>query len=197
LVWDWACAVTTDWARVWERCDIEDSGREGWLPGWPPGCPNRDWFRERSEPRERSASLETRCDVVCPTTPLEKRGGISMEREEPREEDESLRARLLPSPTDSSLGRRVLFPLSSASTAMTCLGSVPCSSPRRCSPAPAMRSSEPPNRLKGLKGSEGAILRVAGLRPAARPNFAELRAVRRGGERRERRTTGREPARLY
>jgi hypothetical protein len=34
--------------------------------------------------------------VVCPTTPLEKRGGISRDREEPSEEEESRRARLLP-----------------------------------------------------------------------------------------------------
>ena len=72
-------------------------------------------MRESREPRERSVSLDfkisvsqdsdssnyldTRCEVVWPTTPLEKRGGISMEREDPKEEEESLRALLLPSPT--------------------------------------------------------------------------------------------------
>jgi hypothetical protein len=58
--------------------------------------PKTDWFLERREPRERSVSLETRCEVVWPTTPLEKRGGISRDREEPSEEEESRRARLLP-----------------------------------------------------------------------------------------------------
>ena len=43
--------------------------------------------------------LDTRWEVVCPTTPFEKRGGISMEREEPKLEEESLRTLLLPSST--------------------------------------------------------------------------------------------------
>ena len=192
-VWDWACAVTTDWVRLWERWDMEERGREGW-GGWCE-CPNRLWFLERSEPRERSASLDTRWLVVCPTTPLEKSGGISMEREEPREEEESLLALLLPSPTDSSLGRRALFPLSSASTAITCLGSVlpPSPSPRPLAPPPP-RSVEPPYRLKGLNGSEGAMRRVTGARPRIRPNFEEFLEVRRGGESLERCTRGSWPA---
>jgi len=76
-----------------------------------------------------------------------------MEREDPKEEEESLRALLLPSPTDSSLGLLVRFPLSSARTAITCLGSVlfpslmPISSPRLM----AFDLSELlENRLKGL-----------------------------------------------
>ena len=52
---DWACAVTTDCARVWERCDMEERGREGWGGWWE--CPNRDWFLESREPRDRSVSL--------------------------------------------------------------------------------------------------------------------------------------------
>lgn len=192
-VWDWACAVTTDWVRLWERWDMEERGREGWGGWWE--WPKRLWFLERREPRERSASLDTRWLVVCPTTPLEKSGGISMEREEPREEEESLLALLLPSPTDSSLGRRVLFPLSSASTAITCLGSVlpPSPSPRPLAPPPP-RSVEPPYRLKGLKGSEGAMRRVTGARPRARPNLDEFLEVRRGGESLERWTRGSWPA---
>jgi len=116
-----------------------------------------------------------------------------MEREEPKEEEESLRALLLPSPTDSSLGLLVRLPLSSASTAITCRGSVllpslmPISSPRRI----AFDLSELlENLLKGLNGSEGAIRRVTGLLP--RPFECS-----RGGECLERRTRGRLPNRLY
>ena len=78
-------------------------------------------MRESREPRDKSVSLrkknsetqnrtlalvgekwfylDTRWEVVCPTTPFEKRGGISMEREEPKLEEESLRTLLLPSST--------------------------------------------------------------------------------------------------
>ena len=41
--------------------------------------------------------LLTKWLVVWPTTPLENSGGISMESEDPTEEEESRRARLLPS----------------------------------------------------------------------------------------------------
>ena len=142
--------------------------------------------------------LDTRCEVVWPTTPLLKRGGISMDRLEPREELESLLARLLPSPRLEPLGRRARFPDSSASTAITCLGSVLlpelASSPLPSPPDPL--STEPPNLLKGLKGSEAAILRVTGLRPALRPNLAEFALVRRGGDSLVRRTLGGGPALL-
>jgi len=47
-----------------------------------------------------------------------------MEREEPRELELSLLARLEPVMDRSSEGRLVLLPDSSARTAMTCLGSV-------------------------------------------------------------------------
>jgi len=116
-----------------------------------------------------------------------------MEREEPKEEEESLRALLLPSPTDSSLGLLVRLPLSSASTAITCRGSVllpslmPISSPLRM----AFDLSELlENLLKGLNGSEGAIRRVTGLLP--RPFECS-----RGGECLDRRTRGRFPTLLY
>jgi hypothetical protein len=32
---------------------------------------------------DKSVSLLTKCEVVCPITPLEKSGGISMDKEEP------------------------------------------------------------------------------------------------------------------
>ena len=52
---------------------------------------------------DKSVSRLTRCDVVCPTTPLEKSGGISMLREEPTEEELSRLARFDPeSPSSSS-----------------------------------------------------------------------------------------------
>ena len=69
--------------------------------------PNRDWFLESREPSERSVSLDTRWEVVWPTTPLWNRGGISIEREEPRELELS-RLTLLASL--SSDGLLALFP---------------------------------------------------------------------------------------
>ena len=111
---------------------------------------NRDWFLERREPRDRSVvSLDTRWDVVWPTTPLWNRGGISMDSEEPRELELSRRARLEPVTEISSDGRRILLPDSSARTAMTCLGSVlllSLSSLRLRS----VLSTEQENLLKGL-----------------------------------------------
>jgi len=116
-----------------------------------------------------------------------------MERDEPKEEEESLRALLLPSPTDSSLGLLVRFPLSSARTAITCRGSVllpslmPISSPLLI----AFDLSELlENLLKGLNGSEGAMRSVTGLLP--RPLECS-----RGGECLDRRTRGRLPTLLY
>lgn len=83
-----------------------------------------DWFLERREPKDRSVSLFTRCVVVWPTTPEEKSGGISKDRDEPNDEDESRRARLLPVSEISSLDLLFRFPDSSARTAITDLGSV-------------------------------------------------------------------------
>ena len=111
---------------------------------------NRDWFRDSREPRDRSVvSRDTRWEVVWPTTPLWKSGGISMERELPRELELSRRARLEPLTEISSDGRRILLPESSARTAMTCLGSVLLLS-RSSLRLRSARSTEQENRLKGL-----------------------------------------------
>jgi len=77
-----------------------------------------------------------------------------MEREEPRELELSLLALLDPVIDKSSDGRRVLFPDSSARTAMTCLGSVlPPVWLSLPLPALAPLSAEPEYLLNGLKGS--------------------------------------------
>jgi hypothetical protein len=49
--------------------------------------------------------------VVWPTTPLENRGGISRDREEPSEEEESRRARLLPPNIQERSGLRIRIDL--------------------------------------------------------------------------------------
>jgi len=61
-VCEWALAVGTEW--WWER----EVGGIGWddRGEWP----NRDWLRERREPRDKSASLDTKWEVLCPTTPF-------------------------------------------------------------------------------------------------------------------------------
>ena len=46
-------------------------------------CPKMDWLLLSSELSERSASRLTRCDVVCPITPFENNGGISIDSDEP------------------------------------------------------------------------------------------------------------------
>ena len=48
--------------------------------------------------------------MVCPTTPLWNRGGISMERDDPSELELSRRARLEPVTEISSEGRLDLLP---------------------------------------------------------------------------------------
>ncbi len=63
---------------------------------------NMVWLLLSSEFKERSVSLLTSCEVVCPTTPLEKSGGISMLSEDPTLEELSLRARLDPASSSSS-----------------------------------------------------------------------------------------------
>ena len=63
------------------------------------------WLRLRRELRDKSVSRLTNCDVVCPTTPLEKRGGISMDSEEPTDDEDSRRARLERSSSSSSSSR--------------------------------------------------------------------------------------------
>jgi len=131
--------------------------------------PNRDWFRESREPRERSVSLDTRWEVVWPTTPLWNRGGISIESEEPRELELSRLTRLA---SLSSDGLLALFPDNSASAAMTCLGSVLlvvlCSSlePRILLSllSPALRCL-----LKGLYASLGATFIMTGTLSSPRP----------------------------
>jgi len=78
-----------------------------------------------------------------------------MEREEPKELELSLLALLDPVIERSSEGRLVLFPDSSARTAMTCLGSVllpPWLSLPLLLPLPPL-SAEPGYLLKGLNGS--------------------------------------------
>ncbi len=61
------------------------------------------WLLLKRELRDRSdVSLLTSWEVVCPTTPLEKSGGISMLKDDPTLDELSLRARLLPSPSSSS-----------------------------------------------------------------------------------------------
>ena len=96
-VWDWALAVELWWS--------------GATAGSVTLCPNRVWLRERREPRERSwVSRDTRCEVVCPTTPDWNSGGISMDSEEPSELELSRRA-LLDPVTDSSEGLRVRLPI--------------------------------------------------------------------------------------
>lgn len=52
-------------------------------------CPNMDWLRLSKLFKDKSVSLLTKCDVVCPTTPLENSGGISIDNEDPKLDDES------------------------------------------------------------------------------------------------------------
>ena len=86
-------------------------GTDWWAAGGRGWGENSDWFLDRREPRERSVvSLDTRWDVVWPTTPLWNKGGISMERDEPSELELSRRARLEPVTDISSEGRLILLP---------------------------------------------------------------------------------------
>ena len=85
--------VTTDLSNSWLR--------EG-QPGHP--------YLDNNDPRDRSVSLDTRWDVVCPTTPFWNKGGISMDKEEPRELELSLLALLDPVTDISSEGLLVLLP---------------------------------------------------------------------------------------
>ena len=62
----------------------------------------RPWLRLKRELRDKSVSRFTNWEVVCPTTPLEKRGGISIDREDPTEEEDSRLALLDRSSSSSS-----------------------------------------------------------------------------------------------
>jgi hypothetical protein len=50
-------------------------------------CPKMDWLRLSSELSDRSVSRLTRCDVVCPITPFENNGGISIDNDDPMLKD--------------------------------------------------------------------------------------------------------------
>jgi len=130
--------------------------------------PNRDWFLESREPSERSVSLDTRCEVVWPTTPLWNRGGISIEREEPRELELS---RLTRFASLSSDGLLALFPDNSASTAITCLGSVLLAICSSLEPLMllSLLSAELRCLLKGLYASLGATFIMTGTLSSPRP----------------------------
>jgi len=118
-----------------------------------------------------------------------------MEREDPRELELSLLALLDPVMERSSDGRLVLLPDSSASTAMTCLGSVLPPWPPLLPPPPL--SAEQEYLLKGLNGSCGAIFIMTGALPSLPPTFSLFLLVSLGSCLLVRVTTGSCPTLEY
>lgn len=105
-----------------------------------------------------------------------------MDRDDPSELELSLRA-LLDPVTDSSEGRLVLLPDSSARAAITCLGSVLLWSSLDCLaslPRSGLRWYE--DLLKGLNGSRGPILNKTGTLSSPRPYLPLFLLVNLGSD---------------